>query len=53
MLDESYQRRYARKVARYIMGGLMPGRDVFFTYDDKDGNLDTRLIDEIIELHFM
>ena len=53
MLDESYQRRYARKVARYIMGGLMPGRDVFFTYDDKDGNLDTRLINEILELYFM
>ena len=31
----------------------MPGRDVFFTYDDKDGNLDTRLINEILELYFM
>lgn len=30
----------------------MPDRDVFFTYDDKDGNLDTRLIEKIIEENF-
>ncbi len=52
MFDRSYQADYARKVATYIAGGYMPDRDVFFTYDDKDGNLDTRLIEKIIEENF-
>ncbi len=52
MFDRGYQADYARKVATYIAGGYMPDRDVFFTYDDKDGNLDTRLIEKIIEENF-
>lgn len=52
MFDRGYQADYARKVATYIAGGYMPERDVFFTYDDKDGNLDTRLIEKIIEENF-
>lgn len=52
MQDRAYQSAYGRKVATYIAGGYMPGRDVFFTFDDKDGNLDTRLIEKIIEDNF-
>ena len=53
MFDAGYQAEYGRKVGLYISNGYMPGRDLFMTYDDKDGNLDTQRIEELIELNFM
>lgn len=52
MMNGDYQRSYGRKVARYIAADLMPWRDVFFTYDDRDGNLDTQIIQKIVEMFF-
>ena len=53
MFDSGYQAEYGSKVGLYISNGYMPGRNLFMTYDDKDGNLDTKQIEEMIELNFM
>ena len=48
----SYVEQYAWKVRNYIASGIIPNRDVFFTYEDMDGNIDTRAIDLMMEIHF-
>lgn len=53
MFDPGYQSEYGSKVGLYISNGYMPGRDLFMTYDDKDGNLDTKQIEELIEMYLM
>ena len=35
-----------------ISAGLQIGRDVFFTYEDQDGSIDTRIIAGLIEMYF-
>lgn len=47
-----YVEQYAWKVRNYIASGIIPNRDVFFTYEDLDGNIDTRAIDLMLEVHF-
>lgn len=48
----SYVEQYAWKVRNYIASGIIPNRDVFFSYEDMDGNIDTRAIDLIMEIYF-
>ena len=48
----SYVEQYAWKVRNYIASGIIPNRDVFFTYEDMNGNIDTRVIDLMMEIHF-
>ena len=50
--DPGYFRSYCRKQYDYISAGLQVGRDVFFTYEDQDGSIDTRIIADLIEMYF-
>lgn len=52
MHDPGYRSRFAQKVYTYLKSGYMPYRDVFFTFDDLNGNIDSRFLDYLIEEHF-
>lgn len=51
MNNQSYRNEFAWKTFIYLQHGLMPYRDVFFTFDDIDGNLDTRFIEYIMDVY--
>ena len=51
MNNPKYRSDLAWKMYVYIKNGYMPYRDVFFTFDDADGNLDTRFIEHIIDTY--
>ena len=51
MNNPKYRSDLAWKMYVYIKNGYMPFRDVFFTFDDADGNLDTRFIEHIIDTY--
>ncbi len=53
MYNRKYRDDFAWKVHLYIKAGYMPYRDVFFTFEDLDGNIDTRFIDYLMETYFM
>ena len=44
-----YRSSYQWKELRYIDSGFMPNRDIFFTFDEKDGGIDTQIIQRIID----
>lgn len=46
-----YRNRFADKTHRYIREGFTPGVDVFFTFDNADGGLDMRPIEDIVRNH--
>ena len=47
--DEEYRRDFAERLSIYIKAGYVPCVDLILTFDTTDGNLDTRLIDAVIE----
>ena len=52
MMDvDTYRGRFADKVHRYIREGFTPGVDLFFTFDNADGGLDMRPIEDIVRNH--
>lgn len=50
--DEFYRERFKRKLTLYLLNGYIPWRDVFFTFDDTDGAIDTEAIQQMIENYF-
>lgn len=52
MYNRKYRDDFAWKVHLYIKAGYMPYKDVFFTFEDLDGNIDTQFIDYLMETYF-
>ncbi len=52
MYNRKYRDDFAWKVHLYIKAGYMPYRDVFFTFEDLEGNIDTQFIDYLMETYF-
>ena len=48
--DTSYRQNFHQKLDSYIDGGLIPFHDVFFTFEDQNGNIDFEAIYKIIKL---
>lgn len=51
--DEDYEELFVRKFIGYVRCGYVPWRDVFFTFDEGDGNLDTLFLSKLIDKHFL
>lgn len=47
--DEEYRRDFAERLSIYIKAGFVPCVDIILTFDTADGNIDTRLIDVVID----
>lgn len=47
--DEDYRAEFADRVSQYIKGGFVPCVDVIFTFDTWDGNIDSAMIEAIID----
>ena len=52
MYSRKYRDDFAWKVHLYIKAGYMPYRDVFFTFEDLDGSIDTQFVDYLLETYF-
>lgn len=48
MHDKQYRDRALYKIGAYIAAGYRPYEDVIFTFDDIDGNIDTQVLDNLI-----
>ena len=49
MLDvKQYRDEFAYKLGRYIRNDYVPGVDLFFTFNDKNGHIDSLQINKII-----
>ena len=51
--SDKYVRRFNWKLQTYIRNGYIPWRDVFFTFDDLNGNIDTRAISQLMDNYFL
>ena len=49
MNQEFYQKTFLFKVNLYLDAGMVPGKDVFFTFDDLNGGFDPSVVQDIIE----
>ena len=49
MNNPGYQRTFLNKVNGYLAEGIIPGRDVFFTFDDLNGGFDPSPVQDIID----
>lgn len=47
--DEKYRRDFAERISIYMKAGYVPCVDLILTFDTADGDLDTRLIDAVID----
>lgn len=52
MSSEKYQSKYIRTLLFYLETDMVPNKDVFFTFNHLDGNLDIRQIDSILQMAF-
>ena len=52
MNDAKYQDKFLRTLMFYLETPLVPNKDVFFTFNHLDGNLDLRQIDCILRIAF-
>lgn len=52
MADERYSQNFTWKLQRYLSHGYLPWRDVFFTFDDMQGSIDTVAIHEMLNHYF-
>lgn len=51
--SEKYARSFTWKLQVYIRNGYMPWKDVFFTFDDFNGSIDTRAISQMMDSYFL
>ena len=49
MADPGYQRVFLNKVNSYLAEGMIPGRDVFFSFEDLHGGFDPSPVQDIID----
>ena len=47
--DEGYMESFSFRMDTYIRGGFVPCVDILFSFDTKDGRIDSRMIDAIID----
>ena len=47
--DEDYMKRFSELIDRYIYAGLIPCVDVIFTFDMRRGDLDTGMIQRLLD----
>jgi len=52
MSDLEYRKRFFSKLDKYLKNGLIPFRDVIFTFDEPDGGIDVAQINRIISYVF-
>lgn len=52
MDSDQYQTKFIRTILFYLQTKLVPNKDVFFTFNQLDGNLDLRQIDSILHIAF-
>lgn len=53
MGSEQYLKGFAWKLREYLANGFIPWRDVFFTFDDTSGGIDTAAIGYMIDSYFI
>ena len=53
MSNREYRNAFAWKISQYIASGFMPLDNLFITYDDMDGNINTKLIETVIDTYFL
>lgn len=51
--NEDYEKVFVLKFIDYVKSGYVPWRDVFFTFDEGDGNLDTLFLSKLMDKHFL
>ena len=51
--DEKYTDHFIWKFNKYLENGILPWRDIVFTFDDVDGNIDAMEINKIIDTFFI
>lgn len=51
--SDKYVRRFNWKLQTYIRNGYIPWRDVFFTFDDLSGSIDTKAISQMMDHYFL
>ncbi len=51
--SDKYVRRFNWKLQTYIRNGYIPWRDVFFTFDDPHGSIDTKAISQMMDNYFL
>ena len=51
--SDRYVRKFNWKLQTYIRNGYIPWRDVFFTFDDLNGSIDTRAISQMMDNYFL
>lgn len=49
MHDKQYRERAFQKIEAYIAAGYRPYEDIIFTFDDLDGNINTQILDKVID----
>ncbi len=45
---QDYREDFAKKLGRYISNGYIPGVNLFFVFNDRDGNIDSTQITKVI-----
>ena len=53
MNDPRYQQKYQRKMAAFATAGYLPYINLITTFDDTDGNIDSRQIDRLVKEFFL
>ena len=53
MNDSGYIRKYYNKMAAFAAAGFYPYINLITTFDDKDGNIDSRLIEKLVHEFFL
>lgn len=53
MGNRDYESQFTRKLMGYIHAGYIPWRDVFFTFDEGDGMIDTMAISRMMDNYFL
>jgi len=51
--NEKYRERFLRKTREYFENGLVVSRDIFFTMDGPDGELDAGAIENLVKNMFV
>lgn len=53
MNSARYRNTYQRKMAAFAEAGFLPYINLITTFDDTDGNIDSRLIEQLVETYFL
>lgn len=51
--DPEYRDKFLKKMNTYILNGYVPFIDVIFTFDDLNNDIDTQLINKVIDAYLL